>query len=57
MSATRVAQPATRNHLRTFYTLILTQALSLIGSRISNLAVGIGSVLSSGVILDVPLCL
>lgn len=41
MSATRVAQPATRNHLRTFYTLILTQALSLIGSRISNLAVGI----------------
>lgn len=41
MSAARIAQPAPRNHLWTFYALILTQVLSLVGSRISNLAVGI----------------
>lgn len=41
MSATRAIQPSSRSHLWTFYTLILTQALSLIGSHISSLALGI----------------
>lgn len=31
----------TAQHLRTFYTLVLTQTLSLLGSRISGLAIGI----------------
>jgi len=41
MSSTISMQPAVRSHTRTFYTLIVTQMLSLIGSRISGLAVSI----------------
>jgi MFS transporter, DHA3 family, macrolide efflux protein len=41
MSTTTTTKPATSRHMLTFYTLILTQTFSLIGSRISGLAIGI----------------
>ncbi len=41
MTSAISAQPAAKSHTWTFYALILTQMFSLIGSRISGLAVGI----------------
>ena len=41
MTAATNIQINSQSHTRTFYTLILTQMLSLMGSRISSLAVGI----------------
>jgi MFS family permease len=41
MSTAGLSSPAARQGIRTFYTLILTQTLSMIGSSVTSLAIGI----------------